>query len=90
MPKNQRAARSGSSSSRAALTPRGRQPWLAFGVFGVHLLFVDDKVAEAPPVFAGTESPTTGQRFVRFEEFETDNWCARFSSPCGEAALSAT
>ena len=29
--------------------------WLAFGFFGVHLLFVDDKVAEAPPVFAATE-----------------------------------
>ena len=34
--------------------------WLAFGFFGVHLLFVDDKVAEAPPVFAATETrPST-------------------------------
>lgn len=26
--------------------------WLAFGFFGVHLLFVDDEVSEPPPVFA--------------------------------------
>jgi hypothetical protein len=26
--------------------------WLAFGFFGVHLLFVDDRVDEAAPVFA--------------------------------------
>lgn len=25
--------------------------WLAFGFFGVHTLFVDDEVSEAPPVF---------------------------------------
>ena len=28
--------------------------WLAFGFFGVHLLFVDDEVSEPPPVFAAT------------------------------------
>ena len=33
--------------------------WLAFGFFGVHLLFVDDEVAEAPPVFAATEAQST-------------------------------
>lgn len=38
--------------------------WLAFGFFGVHLLFVDDEVAEPPPVFATTatqpvQTPTT-------------------------------
>ena len=38
--------------------------WLAFGFFGVHLLFVDEEVSEAPPVFAATPTqpipaPTT-------------------------------
>ena len=66
--------------------------WLAFGFFGVHLLLVDDKVAEPAPSFEVTEytgmfvsrdHPTSGnaivlgdgsgQRFVRFESFETDN-----------------
>jgi hypothetical protein len=28
--------------------------WLAFGFFGVHLLFVDDEVSEPPPAFAAT------------------------------------
>jgi hypothetical protein len=191
----------------AAVVILGALAWLAFGFFGVHLLFVDDKVAEAPPVFAASETlaaapPTTapvttpvtstvvaaetpptaavtepvpvttvaepvivteysgsfvgrdhptsgsavvlgdgsGQRFLRFESFETDNgpdlnvylvnssaggvnefvdlgdlagnigeqnyeipvgtdlgvydtvliWCVRFSSPFGEASLSAS
>ncbi|CAB4585980.1 MAG: hypothetical protein F2534_17580 [Actinobacteria bacterium] len=31
--------------------------WLAFGFFGVHLLFTEDRAAEAPPVFdAGTSA----------------------------------
>ena len=38
--------------------------WLAFGFFGVHLLFVDEEVSEPPPVFAATPTqpipaPTT-------------------------------
>ncbi len=32
--------------------------WLAFGFFGVHLLFVDDEVSEAPPVFAAAPTQT--------------------------------
>ncbi|HUF99945.1 MAG TPA: DM13 domain-containing protein [Ilumatobacter sp.] len=30
--------------------------WVAFGYFGVHLLFIDNEVAEGPPVFASTET----------------------------------
>lgn len=30
--------------------------WLAFGWFGVHTLFIDNRVDEAPPVFAATSS----------------------------------
>jgi hypothetical protein len=66
--------------------------WVAFGFFGVHLLFVDDKVAEPAPsvgvaeytgTFVSRDHPTSGtaivlgdgsgQRFVRFESFETSN-----------------
>ena len=43
----------------AALVVLGGVAWLAFGFFGVHLLFVDDKIAEAPPVFAATETRAT-------------------------------
>ena len=43
----------------AALVVLGGVAWLAFGFFGVHLLFVDDKIAEAPPVFAATEKRAT-------------------------------
>jgi hypothetical protein len=48
----------------AAVVIVGALAWLAFGFFGVHLLFVDDEVSEAPPVFAAsgtsvTASPTT-------------------------------
>lgn len=47
-----------------AVLTLGALAWLAFGFFGVHLLFVDDQVAEAPPVFAASEpaapvAPTT-------------------------------
>ncbi len=31
--------------------------FLAFGVFGVHLLFIDEEVAEAAPTFAATTLP---------------------------------
>jgi hypothetical protein len=33
--------------------------WLAFGFFGVHLLFIDDRVDEAPPVFAEAAPQST-------------------------------
>ncbi len=68
---------------------------LAFGYFGVHKLWIDDRVDEAAPtldgaptVFASGEfisrdHPTSGtaevlgdsdgSRFLRFEQFETDN-----------------
>ncbi len=85
----------------------GGLAWLAFGYFGVHLLLVDDKVAEPAPSFIVSTAPDastppapaivtqyrgtfvsrnhptsgnaivlgdgSGQRFVRFESFETDN-----------------
>ncbi len=73
--------------------------YLAFAVFGVHTLFLDDKVNEEVPVFAagaaaepitlvsgtfvdrshpaeGTATVLTDgsdQRFLRFEDFATDN-----------------
>jgi hypothetical protein len=33
--------------------------WLAFGYFGVHLLFVDDKVNEAAPTFSASDAVVT-------------------------------
>jgi hypothetical protein len=33
--------------------------WLAFGIFGVHTLFVDDKVDEAAPRFSSQQTPAT-------------------------------
>jgi len=39
----------------AAVVGLGLVAWLAFGIFGVHTLFVDDKVDEANP-FATTET----------------------------------
>ncbi|MCP5025715.1 MAG: DM13 domain-containing protein [Actinomycetia bacterium] len=94
--------------------------WLAFGIFGIQTLFVDDEVDEAAPVFTSESEPAaevampaevdfeapmpvpapevvtvaegrfvdrshptsgravvlndgTEQRFLRFEDFETDN-----------------
>ena len=89
--------------------------WLAFGYFGIHKLFVDDRVSEAAPVFGSSAATTTtvtpdtavttapagevtteasgvfvsrehdtsgtatvlgngtGQRFLRFEDFNTSN-----------------
>lgn len=42
----------------------GAVAWVAFGYFGVHLLFIDDEVDEAAPVFDSgatvPASPTTG------------------------------
>ncbi len=49
--------------------------WLAFGFFGVHLLLVDDKIAEAPPVFAATETGAT-----------TTNGSASTTAPSSPAA----
>ncbi len=43
----------------AGVVVLGGLAWLAFGFFGVHLLFVDDTIAEAPPVFAATEARAT-------------------------------
>jgi len=36
----------------------GVSAWVAFGWFGVHLLFVDEKVSEPVPVFAGAPADT--------------------------------
>ena len=36
----------------AAAVVIGAGAWLVFGFFGLHLIFVDDKVDEAPPLFA--------------------------------------
>lgn len=73
--------------------------YLAFAVFGIHTLFIDDEVDEDVPVFAAgaSEEATTvasgsfvdrshpaegtvtvladgsDQRFLRFEDFATDN-----------------
>jgi len=38
--------------------------WLAFGYFGVHLLFIDDRVDEAPPVFAEGALQSTAPTMV--------------------------
>ena len=68
---------------------------LAFGYFGVHKLWIDERVDEAAPTldgtptvfatgnFVGRDHPTSGavaglgaddgSRFLRFEQFETDN-----------------
>lgn len=68
---------------------------LAFGYFGLHKLWIDERVNEAAPTLDGTpttlaagdfvsrDHPTSGtatviggadgNRFLRFEQFETDN-----------------
>ena len=44
----------------AAAVVIGGGAWLVFGFFGFHLIFVDDKVDEAPPLFAsGAGTPAT-------------------------------
>jgi hypothetical protein len=43
----------------AAVVILGALAWLGFGFFGVHLLFVDDEVSEAPPVFAASGTSAT-------------------------------
>jgi hypothetical protein len=59
--------------------------WLAFGFFGVHLLFVDDEVSEPPPVFAATPTEPTAAPTSEVAGLST---VAPTSPPAGQAAAS--
>ena len=61
--------------------------WLAFGIFGVHTLFVDDKVDEANP-FATTE--TTAAPADTTPATTDDATVATTEAPVPEAAVTTT
>ena len=66
--------------------------FLAFGVFGVHTLFIDEEVSEAAPVFTATESAdvdeTTGDEAVEPEgSEEADDEPTDEAAPAEEAAV---
>jgi hypothetical protein len=61
--------------------------WLAFGFFGVHLLFIDNEVAEAPPVFAATESQAATTVSQAMTPITTAPAEAAVTEPAGTAPI---
>ena len=58
----------------AAAVALGAGAWLVFGFFGFHLIFVDDKVDEAPPLFAsGAGASGLPSDFITQERAEAMN-----------------
>jgi hypothetical protein len=59
-----------------ALVGLGVAAWLAFGVFGVHTLFIDDEVDEAGPVFASGASADDAEDDAASDDAASDDAAA--------------